>query len=140
MVRRQKFLTRKQIKEGIIDILWYDLIDYINSLWSTSSFFRSYNEEQYSWKIILWTDLTDWYSNWITINSYLLVQRDFWDIDYDQYELIWKAIDFLTNHITDPKTWDVRISLIKFTYEDLSWFSIDLDISWEDVEKQYFIY
>jgi len=130
-MKQKKLLTRKQIKEEIINILGYDLIVKINKSGNTSYFFKDYdNKDKTNLNdgfIKLWTDLIDWYSNWISINCYDLVEEKFPNITYSEYKKIEKAIDFLMDNITEPKTWYIRRWFLKYIEEDLYFFSINLD-------------
>lgn len=109
-------LTRKQIKEGIIDILWIDFIEKINSIWKSTIFNILNSNESY---ISFWTDTTDWYNVWISINSYNLIQRDFYNLTYDEYEKLEKAIKFLTWNWSD-NDWEIRPWFLKYSE---SWYT-----------------
>lgn len=114
MLNMDKKLTRKQIKEGIIQILWVDLIERINDKWKMTQFNILKWQYQY---IVLGTDTTDWFGVWVSINDYDLLCREFWQLDFDEYKLLEKAIDFLTTQWSDEQ-WNARPWFLKYMESD----------------------
>jgi len=116
-------LNRKKIKEQIIEILWLELIEKIDSYGKFTSFFPYWTKSDALIK--LWNDITDGWWNWISINSYDLVLKSFPDIEYSEYKKIEEAINFLMKSITN-ENWSIRSWFIDYIEDDIYWFIINL--------------
>lgn len=99
------------------------MIEKINSYWKSSDFFPYGIDDDAL--IILWNDMTDWWWNRISINSYDLVTQSFPDISYEEYKKIDEAIKFLMSAITDDNN-QIRTRFRNYIEEDIYWFEIYL--------------